>query len=465
MHNNFIGVSAGNNNSSGGDNNFIGDAAGLANTGGNGNNFIGTGAGESNTTGSYNDFFGGSAGAGNKDGTYNVFIGSYSGGYNTSGQYNNFMGYQAGSANTTGNYNTFIGYNSGIDLWEFPNGYSGPYTPNNLNNATAIGYFAQATASNTLILGGTGSYAVNVGIGTTSPPYTLSVYAATTTGAAAIFQDGAGHNCIITPSSGASVSCSSDARLKKNVQTLSSDDGLLKISELRPVTYNWLNEGLLSATHTGFIAQEVQSIFPDLVTSDPSGMLSLSYSGFVPYMVQAIQQLDVKINTLASSTSSLSSLGATSTSLISMASDWVGEKIIATIGVFGNLTVGSSAKPMGITLYDQVTGQPYCLKVVNGMTVTAAGECSQSNYSPGFTQQSSEVFQNPVGGTSTGTTTATSTATSTGNGSNGNGSSTATSTDPSNPATTTPPVIPTPPTTPDPSQATNSSDTASSTQQ
>jgi hypothetical protein len=67
------------------------------------------------------------------------------------------------NANVTGANNTFIGYGSG------------PGTPTQLNNATAIGANALVTASNALVLGGTGAYAVNVGIGTTAPQKPLEV--------------------------------------------------------------------------------------------------------------------------------------------------------------------------------------------------------------------------------------------------------------------------------------------------
>jgi len=39
------------------------------------------------------------------------------------------------------------------------------------------------------------------------------------------------------------------------------------------------------------------------------------------------------------------------------------------------LEVGSRAKPTGITIYDEVTGEPYCLRITNGATRTVPGEC------------------------------------------------------------------------------------------
>jgi len=46
--------------------------------------------------------------------------------------------------------------------------------------------------------------------------------------------------------------------------------------------------------------------------------------------------------------------------------------------VVESLVVGSRDKPTGITLYDEVTGDPYCLKVVNGKIRTIVGECGEA---------------------------------------------------------------------------------------
>src|SRR3989338_7765072 len=43
--------------------------------------------------------------------------------------------------------------------------------------------------------------------------------------------------------------------------------------------------------------------------------------------------------------------------------------------VVENLTIGSAEKPNGITLYDEVTGEPYCVKIVNGSLTPLPGVC------------------------------------------------------------------------------------------
>jgi hypothetical protein len=60
--------------------------------------------------------------------------------------------------------------------------------------------------------------------------------------------------------------------------------------------------------------------------------------------------------------------------------DGLGIKVINGIAYMKNLfverlTVGTAEKPSGITLYDEDTGDPYCLKIKNGGMVSIAGEC------------------------------------------------------------------------------------------
>ena len=125
----------------------------------------------------------------------NVFVGYQAGNTNTTGQYNTASGYRALyfnigyantacgtsalSSNTTGANNTASGYNALVSnttgSFNTAFGYGADVTTGDLNNATAIGYMAKVAASNSLVLGGTGDNAVNVGIGTSSPSTQLHV--------------------------------------------------------------------------------------------------------------------------------------------------------------------------------------------------------------------------------------------------------------------------------------------------
>ena len=129
----------------------------------------------------------------------------------------------------------------------------------------------------------------NVGIGTTSPDMLLSVGSATPVGNVAHFENSTG-SCYINPTT-TSLSCSSDARLKNNINSLTATSGIAALMQLNPVTYNWNSEATGTPTHVGFIAQQVLPILPDLVSQGPDGYYTLNYAGLTPYLVKGIQEI------------------------------------------------------------------------------------------------------------------------------------------------------------------------------
>jgi len=104
---------------------------------------------------------------------------------------NTSLGYSAGFTNETGDYNTYIGYFAGYrgdfnppvggdDDYSLLIGYNANRdtalpASTKLTNAGAIGKNAVVSASNTLILGGTGADQINVGIGATTARKYLDV--------------------------------------------------------------------------------------------------------------------------------------------------------------------------------------------------------------------------------------------------------------------------------------------------
>jgi hypothetical protein len=67
--------------------------------------------------------------------------------------------------------------------------------------------------------------------------------------------------------------CASDERLKQNIQPLAGS--LERLAKLRPVTFQWKANGDNSATYTGFIAQEVEKVFPRWVENRKDGYKSI----------------------------------------------------------------------------------------------------------------------------------------------------------------------------------------------
>lgn len=137
------------------ENAFLGFAGNSATTG-TGNTAAGSSALVSDTTGVDNTAAGEEALDKNTTGQYNTAAGVVALVLNTTGSENTAVGVDAGYQNTTGNYNTAIGFGAGP--------LSG-----SLSNTTAIGAWSATYKSNTMILGGTGEYAVTVGIGLVNP--------------------------------------------------------------------------------------------------------------------------------------------------------------------------------------------------------------------------------------------------------------------------------------------------------
>jgi hypothetical protein len=122
------------------------------------NTAVGLNALLENASGSGNNALGQSALYEDTSGSNNAAVGSGALLYNTTGDENTAIGDGAGENNVSGSSNTFVGY------------FSGPST-SDLSNATAIGAGSAVNESNALILGGTATSAVSVGIGTASPYY------------------------------------------------------------------------------------------------------------------------------------------------------------------------------------------------------------------------------------------------------------------------------------------------------
>jgi hypothetical protein len=108
-----------------------------------------------------------------------------------------------------------------------------------------------------------------------------------------ISETDSGGGCNIGTLYAGGIGCSSDARLKKNVRGL--QDSLAKVLELRPVGFQWTKN---DAIGVGFIAQDVEKLFPDIVHRGDDGYLLLDQAGLIAPLVQAVQQLAARVAAL-----------------------------------------------------------------------------------------------------------------------------------------------------------------------
>ncbi len=88
----------------------------------------------------------------------------------------------------------------------------------------------------------------------------------------------------------------SDKRFKKNIEGLPSVlDGVLK---LNPLKYHYLGNAASAVKTSGFLAQEVAEVFPDLVRHDEDGNMGLAYDNFAVLAIKAIQEQQAIIEQL-----------------------------------------------------------------------------------------------------------------------------------------------------------------------
>jgi hypothetical protein len=98
-----------------------------------------------------------------------------------------------------------------------------------------------------------------------------------------------------------STTLTSDQRWKKDITTL--DNSLDKIAALRGVSYEWKrnefpDKNFSEGTQIGVIAQEIESVFPELVSEDNEGYKSVSYSNLVAPLIEAVKELKQQNETL-----------------------------------------------------------------------------------------------------------------------------------------------------------------------
>lgn len=89
---------------------------------------------------------------------------------------------------------------------------------------------------------------------------------------------------------------SSDRRLKKDIKNMNSV--LTKAGNLKPSTDYMIDDIKKSGRSVGFIAQEVELLFPELVREADEGFMGLVYDGFAVIAIKAIQKQKTQIDAL-----------------------------------------------------------------------------------------------------------------------------------------------------------------------
>jgi len=276
---NFIGSSAGYSASSAMDSNFIGYNSGYQATNAMYSNFIGYRSGHSASSATSSNFIGGDAGYQATNAWSSIFIGSSSGYGAIDARSSIFIGGSSGADSPNASNSIFIGVNAGYNDTVNNTANSNDFSILIGNNTKAGGF------KNSIAIGGS---AINTAsnqfmIGSTTRPIDTTRW------------NGTGSTqCTLT--TGVGVACTSDERLKTNITDLSTDT-LDKLTQVRTINFNWLN-GDTDTNNIGFLAQDLEQYFPELVATDSDGYKSVYYSNMTPILTQAIREMDLKLNNI-----------------------------------------------------------------------------------------------------------------------------------------------------------------------
>ncbi len=102
-----------------------------------------------------------------------------------------------------------------------------------------------------------------------------------------------GTQCIIDMSG---LGCTSDERLKTNITDLPANI-LDLLSSVRTVKYNWKSQPE-GTQMIGFLAQNLETNFPQAVATDKDGKKSVYYSQMIPVVVEAVKELNLKVSSM-----------------------------------------------------------------------------------------------------------------------------------------------------------------------
>lgn len=254
---------------------FIGSSAGNGTASGINNTSTGYASLLALTTGYYNVGFGSSSGTSVTTGYSNAYIGHASGNSNSTGFANTALGSFSFTNSLTGSYNISIGTSSAVN-------YSGSESSNLLINHAGV-----PSENNVIRIGTVGS-----GAAQQNACYIAGIYGVTVTG-----------TTVICDANGKLGTVVSARRYKDNIKPLGCTTHNLR--KLQPVSFNYKADPA-ETLHYGFIAEDVQPYFPELITFNEHGMVdSLKYHEMPAIIINEMHRLWEEVDALTARVSVL----------------------------------------------------------------------------------------------------------------------------------------------------------------
>jgi hypothetical protein len=276
-------------------------------TSGTGNTGIGFLSLYTNTTGNYNSASGVQTLFYNTIGSYNSATGHFALFANTTGSYNTAAGFEALKSNTTGSNNVANGRGT---LYANTTGQNntadGPFAlysnisgSSNIAVGESAGYYT--SGSHNIVIGhhGVASESNTIRIGRSdlqTNTFLAGVHGVNVTGGAAVYVTSAGHLGTVA----------SSRRYKEDIQPMG--DISERLMDLQPVTFHYkqADEAGNKPIQYGLIAEDVESVMPELVVRNADGSAETVAYHVLPSLLlneyqkqhQKLQDTEVKLSAL-----------------------------------------------------------------------------------------------------------------------------------------------------------------------
>ena len=92
-----------------------------------------------------------------------------------------------------------------------------------------------------------------------------------------------------------SINNPSDINLKNNIEQIKSDANILK--NLNPVSFTFKDDDQ-NKKHYGFVAQELENLYPELVSNNELGFKTVNYIEMIPILLSQMKNMQMEIDKL-----------------------------------------------------------------------------------------------------------------------------------------------------------------------
>ena len=221
----------------------------------------------------------------------------FTGSANISGS-SEIIGSGSGIFSVEGSVGTLFTVNDGLDDVIF--------AANNVSGTPVI----SANADNTVKLGKLGGFGIVISGSTPAPTNDAAKIIMTGSlfqkGSTAFFSSSMGVGTSaqgtigrIDASNDVVAFSTSDERLKDNITPI--EDALNKVSQVQGIEFDWVEKEGIHGNEghdVGVIAQEIEKVLPEVVTTRDNGYKAVKYEKIIPLLVEAIKELQAEVQEL-----------------------------------------------------------------------------------------------------------------------------------------------------------------------